>query len=230
MATQATFAPFSAPDIHIYADSVSEEVLQQMEIVRDQYLPEAFLFHAKPHVLAESGSWNILQSIKSAAKFADEVYLVEEDVWVYPYFFKWHQSQTADISCGRRMLRWPNYPLYTNPGSRFSRRALDLLLPHINDDYYRDQTAYCARFPNTSHLSVLDDGLIRRVVIEHDLSFVFPEKPVCAHVGIPMMGKLDIYQVEGKTLEERIISTRNILTTPKNPRRYAILWEPYEPS
>lgn len=63
----------------------------------------------------------------------------------------------------------------------------------------------------------------------------FPPSPVCAHVGIRGMGRLgtgqyDIYTIEGETLDERIESTRKIVTAPKNPKRYAPEWEPYSPT
>src|SRR5271170_6565338 len=101
-------------DVHIYADSVSETRLREIEVVRDLYLPEAFLFHAKPHVKAHSGSWNILQAIKSAARFSDNVYLIEEDVMIYPYFFDWHEAQGAPASCGRRTGLGRFHGMYPN--------------------------------------------------------------------------------------------------------------------
>jgi hypothetical protein len=218
----------AASNVHIYADSVSEKILGEMEIVRDQYLPEAFLFRAKPHVPAVSGSWNILNAIKHGAKFADEVFLVEEDVMIYPDFFQWHATQTADISCGRRIPRHPKFLLYTNPGSRFSRRALDAIIPHINDEYYADTDKYCAKFPAV-HLSTLDDGLIRRIIVAEGLTVSFPSTPKCAHQGIPLLNRLDIYPVVGESIGERVESVRQILAGPKNADRYAPLWEPYLP-
>src|SRR5580658_4163233 len=117
-------------EVHIYADSVPESRLTEIETVRDMFFPDAFLFHAKPHIAAPSGCWNILNAIKCASRCADQVYLVEEDVQVYPNFFQWHQSQTAAASCGRRHWdsRWIYRDLYTNPGSCLRRPLLDALV------------------------------------------------------------------------------------------------------
>jgi hypothetical protein len=214
-------------DVHVYVDSNAN--LGQVEIIRDRYFPEAFLFSAKPHPPAVSGTWNILNAIKDAANYAEEVYLVEDDVWVFPDFFEWHESQTSDISCGRRMLRYPKFLLYTNPGSRLSRNALDKLLPHINDEYFSDTVKYCERFPAV-HSSTLDDGLIRRVVAKEGLSVTFPTTPKCAHVGIPLLDRLDIYHINGTSWDDRLESVRKILAQPVNSDKYAPLWEPYRTS
>jgi len=222
------------PEVHIYADTQAN--LRELEIVRDLYLPEAFLFHAKLHTQAPSGTWNILNAILDASRWAQDVYLVEEDVLVYPYFFEWHQSQMAPASCGRRMLRYPNFDLYTNPGSCLRRPLLDKLVPHITDDYFQDTAAYCAAHFPPDHISTLDDGLIRRVLRMNNLEWVFPPEPVCAHVGISGIkregegGGLDIYAIKGDTLEERIESVRRLVVNPPMQERYARLWEPFRPT
>lgn len=213
----------SKPDVHIYADSVNETRLREIEIVRDLYFPEAFLLHARPHQKAPSGCWNILNSIKSAAKFAENVYLVEEDVLVYPSFFSWHESQTAPASCGRRHFdsRWRYRDLYTNPGSCLRRPLLDALIPHINLDYFEDTKEYCEREFPFWDVSTLDDWLIRRVMKKEGMSWVYPEKPVCAHVGFRGYGWLDIYQNNHPDLEKRIERARYLLATVKNTDMYA---------
>lgn len=216
------------PEVHIYADSVPESRLREIEIVRDLYLPEAFLFRAKAHAPAVSGTWNILNSIKDAARWVDTVYLVEEDVLVYPYFFEWHRAQTTDISCGRIMHTHPDFKLYTNPGSRWGKKALDALVPHICSEYFQDRDAYCAKFPPV-HISTLDDGLMRRVIAANELTWNFPEKPVCAHAGFRLLNQVDIYMIGDGTLEERIVRVRELIANPPNRERYARDWEPYLP-
>lgn len=227
-------------DVHIYADSVDEIRLREIEQVRDLFYPEAFLFRARPHVKAYSGSWNILQSIKTSARFAENVYLIEEDVMVYPYFFDWHEAQTAPASCGRRStlgrFHEKHGDAYRNPGSCLRRPLLDLLIPHINDDYYTDQEGYCKAqgFPTDKYGSV-DDGLICYVLEAAGMQAVYPDKPVCAHQGFFHYGKLDIYAIEpGLDIHQRIERAREIqkavLTSP-DPRhkRYASDFEPYQP-
>lgn len=220
------------PEVHIYADSVSESTLGEMEIVRDLYLPEAFLFRAKRHLPAPSGCWNILNAIKDGARWADEVYLVEQDVLVYPYFFDWHATQTAPASCGRKL---PRYEYYTNPGSCLRRPLLDALVPHICTSYFLDTGSYCERKFSTRFISTLDDGLIRRVLHDGKMGWSFPTAPVCAHIGIRSMkpkgqGGLDIYAYESETLEQRIEAVRKIVAAPQNQQRYAPEWEPFEPA
>lgn len=222
----------NCPEVHIYADENSR--LGEIEKVRDLYFPEAFIFHAKPHIQAPSGCWNILNAINHAGQYADEVYLVEEDVLVYPYFFDWHATQTAPVSCGRQHI-YGNppqiYPYYTNPGTCFRRPLLDALRPHVRDAYFRDTNSYCeAEFGELRFISTLDDGLIRRVIAKNKFEFVFPPSPVCAHVGMRWLGRLDIYQIVGETLEERIECVRGIIAAPKNQARYAGDWEPFSPS
>jgi hypothetical protein len=218
--------------VHIYADSVSEDRLREIEIVRDLYLPEAFLFHAKPHTPAPSGCWNILNAIKQAAQDAMDVYLVEEDVQVYPYFFEWHQSQTAPASCGRHHydIRWKYLDLYTNPGSCLRRPLLDALIPHIDDDYFRDTDVYCRKHFPVWDVSTLDDWLIRRVMLEKGMRCVYPERGVCAHVGFRGYGQFDIYANNEKDIEKRIARAREILASTKPTDQYARDYEPFLPS
>ena len=223
LALRRLAAARNRPEVHIYADQGSR--LGEIEVVRDLYLPEAFLFEAHPHVICPSGTWNILQAIRDGARFADNVYLVEEDVMVYPYFFEWHEKQSTDVSCGRILPRWPHY---TNPGSRLGSRLLDALLPHINDEYFQDTVKYCERFA-WQHSSTLDDGLIRRVFYQENLTIAFPETPVCAHQGFRMLDHLDIYMIGEGTLEERIRRVSHLLEAPPNQERYARDWEPFAP-
>jgi len=229
LALEKLSAARNRPEVHIYADSVPESRLQEIEIVRDLYLPEAFLFRAQPHVKAPSGCWNILNAIKSAAQFADDVYLVEEDVLVYPYFFEWHQSQTAPVSCGRKI---PRYDLYTNPGTCFRRPLIDALLPHICDEYFRNTNSYCAGNFKDQFISTLDDGLIRRVIHQNSFEWVFPPSPVCAHVGFRAYGRTHLYQVSHLPILERIERAREIIGNPNNTEvgdRYTTDWEAYRP-
>jgi hypothetical protein len=227
-------------NVHIYADCVNETRLREIEQVRDLFYPEAFLFHAKPHVPAHSGSWNILQAIKSAAQFSDRVYLVEEDVSVFPAFFDWHEAQTAPASCGRRShiaKRWheKHGDAYRNPGSCLRRPLLDLLIPHINDAYYTDQEGYCKAqgFPTEKYGSV-DDGLICYVLEKAGMQAVYPDKPVCAHQGFFYYGKLDIFLNEETDILKRIERVKEIerlILGGMDPRfkRYAADFEPFNP-
>lgn len=218
-------------EVHIYVDSVPETRLREVEIVRDLYFPEAFLFKAGPHISAPSGCWNILNAIKGAAKWAENVYLVEEDVLVYPYFFDWHESQTAVASCGRHHwdTRWKYRHLYTNPGACLRRPLLDALVPHICEEYFQDPRGYLDRTFGPWHdCTPLDDGLIRNVMRQNDWLPAYG-KPVCAHVGFRSYGILDIYANNEADLEGRILRAREILRTTSNRDMYARDFESYAP-
>lgn len=219
------------PEVHIYADSVPESRLVEIEAIRDIFLPDAFLFHAKPHPVVPSGCWNILNAIKSAAKFAEKVYLLESDVLIYPTFFEFHEAQTAPASCGRRHpdLRWQYRDLYCNPGSCLRRPLLDALVPHINSEYFQDTKAYCDKHFPPWEVSTLDDWLIRRVMKQEGMSCVYPETPMCAHVGFRGYGSLDIYQNNEVDLGKRIERARYLLATVSNKDMYAKDFEPYAP-
>lgn len=199
------------------------------------------MFRAQPHPPAYSGSWNILQSIKSAARFSDNVYLVEEDVMCFPGFFEYHEAQHAPASLGRRTNlgrfheKHPN--AYRNPGACLRRPLLDLLIPHICDAYYADQKGYCDAqgFPSDKYGPV-DDGLICYVLEKAGMEVALPDKAVCAHQGFYYYGKLDIFALPDgnpgvlerleafKTMEQNILHGAD-------PRfkRYATDFEPYLP-
>jgi hypothetical protein len=219
---QAADAP---DDIRIYLDASMENRVSEVEYVRDMCLPRALIFHAKSHLKVASGCWNILTAIKSGYETgADFCWLIEEDVLIYPArFFSWHRKQVAAASCGRRHWdhRWKHRDLYTNPGSLLRRPLLDALVPHINDEYFTDTTAYCEKHFPYWDVSTLDDWLIRRVMKQEGMTCVYPEKAVCAHVGFRGYGQLDIYQNNDPDLEKRIERARYLLATVKNTDMYA---------
>lgn len=216
-------------DVRIYADTHAN--LEEVRFVRDTYLPEANLFHQPPHITTPSGCWNILDSIKKGFETGAEfVFLIEEDIAVYPDFFNWHWSQTDCLaSCGRKdRHHFPLYgPLYTNPGSCLRRPLLERLVPHINDDYFSRLHEYLdEHFGTWDTQSNLDDGLIRRVIRQMDGRAVYPDTPVCAHQGFRFYNKLDLYMNEG-TIQERIAGLRKMIASIKPGDRYAADFEPY---
>ena len=81
-------------DVRIFLDSGSEARLKEVEYVRDTYLPTAEIFQAHTHVVAPSGTWNILNSLKAGYETgAAFIYLVEEDVMVLSEdFFQRHRD------------------------------------------------------------------------------------------------------------------------------------------
>jgi len=237
---QAINAP---DDVRIFLDTSPEMRVAEVEYVRDKYLPRAQIFHAKPHTKVASGTYNILMSLKAGYETgAERCWLIEEDVLVYPQtFFTWHrsaikgcigpeQSNKVAASCGRKHpdLRWQYRDLYCNPGSCLRRPLLDALVPHINSEYFQDTKAYCDKHFPPWEVSTLDDWLIRRVMKQEGMSCVYPETPVCAHVGFRGYGSLDIYQNNEADLGKRIERARYLLATVKPTDQYARDFEPYQ--
>lgn len=213
------------PPVCIYADTPAD--LEELDYVRNTYLPTADIYHAKPHLKTPSGCWNILNAIKQGYETgADRVYLVEEDVMVRPNFFKWHGEIGDEFmaSCGRRdPAFYPRFPnLYTNPGSCLHRNLLDAVVPHINDDYFQRLRDYMDEFlpPVWDEHSDLDDGLIRRTIRNLGGKCAYPEAGVAVHQGFHFYRKVDRYINDG-TIEGRIAGLRQMLERIQPGERYA---------
>jgi hypothetical protein len=218
-------------NVNIFCDT--DTCVDETEYVRDLYYPEAMIFHAKPHVNVPSGMWNILNALKYGYETgARYVFIVEEDICIFPDYFDWHMAaQTSGdyiATCGRKMLRYPNYTAYTNPGSCFSHDKLGLIARHITSELFQDHVGYMDKtFGVMDESSHLDDGLIRRVARQHGLQVKYPETPKCAHIGFRMYNNLDIYQNQGD-IETRIAGLRKMLPTISPSDRYAGDFEPIE--
>ena len=215
-------------DVRIYADDVPESRLEEIEFVRDEYFPEALIFRAKPHIKVLSGCWNILNAIKQGYETgAEYIILLEEDVYVRPRFYDWHMSEMATgeylATCGRKEPRfYPRHPdIYTNPGSCLRRDLVEQLIPHICDDYFKRLRGYLdEKFGPWDEMSMLDDGLIRRVIRQMGGKVKFPDEPMCIHKGWAFYNKLDIYMNRG-TIQERIARLPGMMTKLKPGDRYA---------
>lgn len=218
-------------DVRIFLDHTSQERLDEVEYVRDTYYPNALIFHADPHIQTPSGMWNILNALLQGYNTgAEYIYIVEEDVCVYPDFFKWHEQAQKDnmwfATCGRVMRNYPNYRYYTNPGSCFERSMLELVIPHINYDMFSTGREYMDRvFGPMDESSDLDDGLIRRVARQHGLQVKYPDTPKCSHIGFRGYNKLDIFQNPGD-LKTRIEGLRKMLPNIDPNGRYSRDFEP----
>jgi hypothetical protein len=222
-------------DIRIYLDTSSEARVEEVEYLRDTRLPRAQIFHAKKHPEVASGCYNILKSIETGYNTgADFIWLVEEDVLVKPGIFTWGREQMATgqylAACGRKDPSF--YHLhpdqYTNPGSVLSRTLVEHLIPHINTNYFSRLREYLdEHFDLWPEMSNLDDGLIRRVIRQMDGKAVYPDKPVCAHQGFRLYGKLDLYQNQEVGIEKRIARLREIISKIRPGERYARDFEPF---
>jgi hypothetical protein len=203
-------------EVRIHLDHTNDARLNEVEYVRDTYFPEAQIYHAQNHVLAPSGCWNILHSLKAGWQTgAEYIFLVEEDCLVTPDFFKRHlemqESGEYFVTSGRKLFYLPeNY--YTNPGCCFRRDKLALVLPHITDAYFADLTGYLDRkFGKMADGGNLDDGLIRRVMRSVSGEAKCATPPIVSHVGFHYYQKMAQYKNEG-TIQERILWIRNFLS------------------
>ena len=228
------------PSIIVSVDHVSLDHLMEASQVFDQYAPSGSSFIYQPtHTLnPHSGTWNILQSIRLGYETgAEKVFLVEEDVMVYPYWKEWHDAVLSEgkfvASCGRLRASTKKYygEMYTNPGSCLTRRLLDGVIPHINDTYFQDSGLYCEKVFGQRGFggSSLDDGLIRAVIAQIGGNVAYPSRPMCAHQGWKgySLG-FDIYANKGD-IQQRIAGLRAIIARIQPGERYASDFEPYLP-
>jgi hypothetical protein len=227
---QAVDAP---DDVRIYLDTSNESRIEEVEYVRDTYLPRALLFHAHPHSDIPSGTHNILQSINASYHTGAElVFLIEEDILINPEtFFQWHVEQHTKseylASCGRKTRFNELYgDLYSNPGSCLSRELIAQVIPHINPDYFSRLRGYLdEHFGKWDEMSELDDGLIRRVIRQMGGKAVYPKTPVARHIGFRFYNKLDLYMNQEETIEGKIARLREIISKIRPGDRYATDFE-----
>lgn len=212
-------------DVRIFVDSTTDQVLGEFEYVRDEYFPEAMIYHARPHIFAPSGCWNILQALKAGyAAGAELIFLIEEDVMVAKDYFTWsvkaHDDPGVFATCGRLRKEY-RMDYYTNPGACFKSGSLQRIIPHINDSYFTDQRPYLdAAFGSMDEASPLDDGLIRRVIRQIGAKIVYPDIPKVAHQGFHFYNKLPQFKIEG-SISERISAARNLLAQVSPVDRYS---------
>jgi hypothetical protein len=217
-------------DVRIFADTDAN--LEELDYVRDNYYPDAMIFHAGPHVDVPSGMWNILNALKQGYETAaDLIYIVEEDVLVKPDFFKWHQSaQEPGIlaTCGRRMQgALASYSQYTNPGSCFSLDKLRLVVKHITKDLFNNRRAYMdGVFGRMDEVSDLDDGLIRRIARFYGLPVKYPDIPKCSHIGFTAYNRYFGWTNNEGDIKYRIEKLRMMLPTVDMKSRYTHDFEP----
>lgn len=149
-------------------------------------------------------SYAVLEGYRYAqSKASNLVYMIEEDVMVSNVFFKWHKlihEQEPDIYCSiatrnnntrvEPLGDYNRYYLhkgdYQSLGVCFQKDKLNLVLQHANGSYYNDPFNYCAKkWPNSGigRQFVEQDGLHRRVLIEHALNVAFSYDGFAFHAG-----------------------------------------------
>lgn len=216
-------------DVRIFVDNTTDQVLGEFEFVRDEYFPEATIFHAREHIYAPSGCWNILNALQQGYySGAERIFLIEEDVMVYPDFFTWNFGQEGDwfATCGRfRKEHSADY--YTNPGSCFKSESLRKVVPHITDRYFESRRSYLDQeFGPMDEASDLDDGLIRRVIRSLGATVLHPETPKVAHQGFHYYNRMPQFTVSG-SISDRIAGLRVLLDRVSPADRYSKDFEPF---
>jgi hypothetical protein len=227
-------------DVRIFLDTSPESRVMEVEWVRDKYLPRAQIFHAPPHIEAPSGTWNILNAIRQGYETGAElIYLIEEDVMIRPEtFFPWHRSihdagahdGTVLATCGRVEKRLERLfgEQYTNPGSALTRALIRELIPHMNDSYFSNPADYVlAEFEPWIGMSILDDGLIRRVIKKAGGKSLTATEGVAVHQGFFYYNRLDRYMNHEPTIWGKIARLREIIAGIVPGERYATDFEPY---
>jgi hypothetical protein len=163
-----------------------------------------------------SGSWNILQALKSGYETgAEYIAFVEEDVLVAADFFDRHlELQVSNdyfVTCGRKLPYFDD-TFYSNPGTMYRREKLGLVIPHICDAYFFNQKAYIEKnFPRDDSMGILDDGLVRHVMASVGGKAKCAVPRIASHVGWHYYGKMHQYKNEGR-LEDRIAWIREFLS------------------
>ena len=166
-------------------------------------LPIKFV-RRRPHGF-EGNSHNVLEAYKeafnSSARF---IYLIEEDVFVQPDFFRWHEAVQAEgdfmcsvaYRCSRNSeaatdITDPNAYFtsqrdYASIGVAWRREKLAPVIAHASTEYYRDTSAYMVRtFPGNRFAGDFSeqDGLIMRVMWETHGTVAWPYVPRAYHLG-----------------------------------------------
>jgi hypothetical protein len=218
-------------DVRIFVDHTVDHRLGEFEYVRDEYFPDATIYHAREHIQVPSGSWNILQALKAGYDSgASLIFLIEEDVMVFSDYFTWsfeaHDDPDCFATCGRLRKEY-RMDYYTNPGASFKSESLKSIVPHITDRYFEDQRSYLdATFGQMDEASPLDDGLIRRVIRQLDAKISYPQTPKVAHQGFHYYNKLVQFKVEG-SISERISAARLLMSKVSPADRYSKDFEPF---
>lgn len=157
-----------------------------------------------PHIF-QGNTQNVLEGYKKAYETdARFVYLVEDDVFVMPDFFEWHEVVQAqeDYFCSvayrcirnqeaRTDVDDPNAYFttardYASIGVCWKREKLKHVVAHAQMVYYSDTDAYMSKtFPGNRFGECFSeqDGLIMRVMWEQNGVTAWPYVPRAYHMG-----------------------------------------------
>ena len=201
-------------DVWIYQDmkhddrETFKEELRETEIVLD-YWKRGFGNRLKAVIRPENGfygnSYNVLSAYQKAYETdAKYVYLVEEDVFVTPDFFRWHeavQEQEPNFFCtiagkaeannisfaGEIAGAYFASEHYRSLGVCWKRENLKEIVRHAQFEYFHNSTTYLLKhFPDSNlGLTMLEqDGLIQRIMEQTFQLAGWACLPRAYHVGV----------------------------------------------
>ncbi len=152
-------------------------------------------------------SFNVMESYKKAYNEPGVryVYLVEDDVFVTPDFFVWHEAAaeaepdsvcSIAYRCSRNSearsditdpaAYFTTARDYASIGVRWPKERLEAVLAHAKPQYYANQAGYLlGRFQNNRFGKNFteQDGLIMRLMDQEKWFTVWPHVPRCYHMG-----------------------------------------------
>lgn len=132
---------------------------------------------------------------------ASVVHILEDDIFVAPDYFRWHEMAHATLrpaiasACRNQNTRLvPSddpeeayyHPSYQSLGVSLRLDVIDLVLRHATPEFYGDPIGYCARhFPDTALPVTYAEqaGLIRRLVERYGLRTLYAAVPRAYHAG-----------------------------------------------
>lgn len=148
-------------------------------------------------------SYNVLGAYAKAYETDSEyVYLIEDDVFITPDFFKWHEAvqKEGDYFCtiagqcdrnpdmtGQTAGGYFESQQYASLGVGWKRENLRYVTEHNTIDYFHNPTPYIMkRFPSSTFglWAMEQDGLIQRVMEEQLQKSAWAAIPKAYHVGL----------------------------------------------
>lgn len=194
-----------------------ENELKEIEVVIS-YFKRALGARLKPFMRPQNGyygnSYNVLEAYaKAHATNAEFVYLIEDDVFITPDFFEWHNIAhrfnpecfcTVAGECDRNQhncleefgavntdtgysATWFASREYASLGVCWKRENLKAVVEHANKDYYHNPSPYILKhFPSsTMGLKMMEqDGLIQRIAEQRLQKILFAVPQKSFHVGV----------------------------------------------
>lgn len=148
-------------------------------------------------------SYNVLGAYQKAFETdAQFVYLIEDDVFITPDFFRWHEAVQKEVDpfcsvagqCDRNPDKtgesaggYFESSEYASLGVCWKREKLEPVIEHAQVDYFHNPTPYVLKhFPKTNlGLKMMEqDGLVQRVMEKSFQKAVWAAVPKAYHVGL----------------------------------------------